>query len=95
MALDWVIREHVFQVPLSWFRRVFPIRTYSRILTVQLASPLSTSELASLREVGKGFAHGKIPKNDEKRLLELRLVYMLLGNSRITAAGRRRLLLGN
>jgi hypothetical protein len=58
------------------------------------ASALSVSEFASLTEIGRSFLHDAIPPNDTTRLLELRLIYNLLGSLRITAAGRARLMLG-
>jgi hypothetical protein len=51
---------------------------------------LSASELGSLREVAKGVRHGPIPEADALRLLELRLIYRLLGDLRMTTAGRLR-----
>ena len=55
-----------------------------------VSEPLSVSELASLQEVAKGFDHGSIPVGDATRLLELKLIYKLLGELRLTAAGRLR-----
>ncbi len=53
------------------------------------ASPyLSESEMASLAEVGTGFCHAAIPADHARRLLELRLIYSLLGNYRIMSSGR-------
>ena len=51
---------------------------------------LSASELVSLLEISKGFFHGSIPEVDAVRLVELRLIYSLLGDLRITTAGRNR-----
>jgi hypothetical protein len=51
---------------------------------------LSASELTSLQEIGKGLGHGSIPETDALRLLELRLIYRLLGDLRVTTAGRVR-----
>lgn len=48
---------------------------------------LSESEWASLIEVGKGFIHGPIPLDDATRLLELKLIYNLLGSYRILNSG--------
>ena len=56
---------------------------------------LSPGEFASLVEVGGGAFHAPILLAHEIRLLELKLVYNLLGNLRITAAGRTRIALGN
>jgi hypothetical protein len=55
---------------------------------------LSASEFASLAEVAKGFDHGRIPAADGARLTELRLTYKLLGDDRLTTAGRVRLAQG-
>jgi hypothetical protein len=52
---------------------------------------ISDSELISLREIARGFNKGPIPKADALRLLELKLVYNLLGDLRITTLGRKRL----
>ena len=51
---------------------------------------LSHSELASLQEIGRGLRHESIPHVDAIRLLELHLIYKLLGDLRITTAGRVR-----
>jgi hypothetical protein len=56
---------------------------------------LSALEFASLQEVGSGVAHGTIPESDGLRLMHLRLVYKLLGNLRITTAGRLRIAHGS
>ena len=55
---------------------------------------LSVSEFASLTEMGTGFLHEAIPTADATRLLDLGLIYALLGELRITKAGRERLHLG-
>jgi hypothetical protein len=55
---------------------------------------LSVSEFASLGEVAKGVAHGTIPAADGVTLLELRLIYKLIGETRITMAGKARLAQG-
>lgn len=52
---------------------------------------LSEIELASLGEVAKGFDQCGIPDNHSRKLIELRLIYKLLGSLRITSAGRRHL----
>ena len=52
---------------------------------------LSDLEWASLAEVGSGFCHAAIPADHAKRLLELRLIYSLLGNYRIMSSGREML----
>jgi hypothetical protein len=49
---------------------------------------LSASELSSLHEIAKGLLHGAIPEADAVRLVELRLIYRLLGDLRMTTAGR-------
>ncbi len=51
---------------------------------------LSASEMSSLREVAKGVFQQPIPQPDVSKLLELGLVYWLLGGLRVTAAGRAR-----
>jgi hypothetical protein len=51
---------------------------------------LSASELASLQEIAKGIYHFSIPEADAARLLELRFIYRLLGDLRVTTAGRIR-----
>jgi hypothetical protein len=56
---------------------------------------LSATELASLREVGSGIGHGGIPETQSLRLMDLRLIYRLLGSLRITSAGRARIVRGN
>jgi hypothetical protein len=53
-------------------------------------SVLSQSEYASLSEVGTGFLHDAIPPEDAARLVGLGFVYKLLGDIRITTAGRLR-----
>jgi hypothetical protein len=58
------------------------------------ASALSVSEFASLTEVGSFFLHKAIPAADATRLLDMRLIYNLLGSHRITKAGRARLAIG-
>jgi hypothetical protein len=52
-------------------------------------SQLSELELTSLAEVARGFCHAPIPAIDAKRLLDLKLIYNLLGSYRILAAGRK------
>jgi hypothetical protein len=49
---------------------------------------LSRGELASLKQVASGMLHQPIPDAHAARLLELRLVYRLLGSLRMTAEGR-------
>ena len=51
---------------------------------------LSASELASLQEIAKGIYHYSIPEVDAARLVELCFIYRLLGDLRITTAGRIR-----
>jgi hypothetical protein len=67
---------------------------HERCLCMLGDSRLSTSEFASLAEVGKGFSHGCIPVADGVKLLEMRLIYKLLGENRLTMAGRTRLAQG-
>ena len=59
------------------------------------ASALSPDEFASLQEVAKGFDQRPIPEVDAVRLLELDLIYKLLGLLRMTGAGRARIASGN
>jgi hypothetical protein len=56
---------------------------------------LSVTEFASLQEVGRGIAHDRIPESHGMRLLDLHLIYRLLGSLRITAAGRARISRGS
>jgi hypothetical protein len=49
---------------------------------------LSEAEFASLAVVGTGFCHGPISVDHAEHLLDLRLIYSLLGNLRITTAGQ-------
>jgi len=49
---------------------------------------LSDAEFASLAIVGTGFSHGPISVEHAKHLQDLRLIYSLLGNLRITTAGQ-------
>jgi hypothetical protein len=48
----------------------------------------SEEELLSLREIAKGFNKGPIPHAHALRLLELKMVYSLLGDLRLTTLGR-------
>jgi hypothetical protein len=52
---------------------------------------LSAPEWASFAEVGKGYCHNRIPIDHAGRLLELKLIYNLLGSYRILSAGREML----
>ena len=49
---------------------------------------LSASELASLREIGRGPIRRSVPDADEARLVELGMVYRLLGDLQITSYGQ-------
>jgi hypothetical protein len=49
---------------------------------------LTEAEFASLTEVGTGFCHDQISIEHAAHLLDLRLIYSLLGNLRITTAGQ-------
>jgi hypothetical protein len=62
---------------------------------MSFAPELSTGEFASLQEVAKGFDQTPIPEADALRLLELHLIYKLLGMLRMTGAGRARIASGN
>ena len=56
---------------------------------------LSATEFASLREVGSGIGHGGIPESHSLRLMDLRLIYRLLGSLCITTAGKARIARGD
>ena len=56
---------------------------------------LSATGFELLREVGSGIGHGGIPESHSLRLLDLRLIYRLLGSLRITAAGKARIARGD
>jgi hypothetical protein len=55
------------------------------------SSYLSLAQFASLKEVAKGFNQGAVPTLDAGRLLELGLIYKLLGDLRLTTSGRVRI----
>jgi len=59
------------------------------------SSYLSVTEFASLQEVGTGFHHDAIPESHCLRLMDLHLIYNLLGSLRITTAGRVRIARGS
>jgi hypothetical protein len=61
---------------------------------MDIQSPLTPTELASLRQVSRGIFQDAISATDTERLLHLKLIYILLGDLRITAAGKARLLFG-
>lgn len=56
---------------------------------------LSATEFASLQEVGRGIGHGGIPETHSLRLMDLRLIYRLLGSLCITTAGKVRIARGS
>jgi len=56
-----------------------------------LAAVLSHEEFASLQEVGKGFMQRAIPHAHRDRLITLGYIVDLVGNLRLTDAGRVRL----
>ena len=58
-------------------------------------TPLSATEFASLREVGIGIGHGGIPESHSLKLMDIGLIYRLLGSLRITTAGRKRIASGS
>jgi hypothetical protein len=58
---------------------------------MSIGAELTAAEFGSVQEVAKGINQGVIPGEHSVRLLELRLVYKLLGDLRITAAGRTRI----
>lgn len=57
-------------------------------------APLSQLEFASLQEVAKGFNQRGIPIEHRSRLIELHLIYNLIGGLRITAEGNARIRAG-
>jgi hypothetical protein len=59
------------------------------------SSYLSVTEFASLQEVGRGIGHAGIPESHGLRLLDLQLIYRLLGSLHITTAGRVRIARGS
>jgi hypothetical protein len=59
------------------------------------SSNLSVTEFASLREIGRGIGHAGIPESHSLRLMELGLIYRLLGSLHITTAGRIRIARGS
>jgi hypothetical protein len=56
---------------------------------------LSVTEFASLQEVGRGIGHGGIPESHSMRLMDLRLIYRLLGSLCVTTAGKARIARGS
>jgi hypothetical protein len=56
-----------------------------------LATALSPEEFTSLLEVAKGFNQDCIPLDHAQRLIDLKLIYKLLGFLNITGAGRARI----
>lgn len=49
---------------------------------------LSDTELTSLKEIAKGVHQRPVSTEHAQRLLDLKLVYKILGDLRITAKGR-------
>lgn len=75
----------------------FGAGTYAKLRSSQnimSSHILSNSQFASLQEIGKGLIHGPVADSDALRLLELNLIYKLLGSLRITTAGRDRIASG-
>jgi hypothetical protein len=62
---------------------------------MSMSNYLSVTEFASLQEVGRGVGHGGIPESHSLRLLDLRLIYRLLGSLRVTTAGKARIARGD
>jgi hypothetical protein len=58
---------------------------------METSAYLTEHEWASLAEVGTGFCHAPISLDHTNRLLELKLIYNLLGSCRLTTAGRQML----
>jgi hypothetical protein len=67
----------------------------ARYLSMSASSYLSVTEFASLREVARGIGHGGIPESHSLTLMDLGLIYRLLGSLRITAAGMVRVARGS
>jgi hypothetical protein len=62
---------------------------------MSVRATLSASEFASLKVIGAGFDHSAVTEPDAARLLELGLIYRLLGSLRMTHAGRARIISGS
>ena len=67
------------------------LRQRVRCLIMTNSPHLSEPEWASLAEVGTGFCHAPIPADHARRLLDLKLIYSLLGSYRIMHSGREML----
>jgi hypothetical protein len=67
----------------------------ARYLSMLASSYLSVTEFASLQEVARGIGHGGIPERHSLRLMDLRLIYRMLGSLRITPAGMVRVARGS
>jgi hypothetical protein len=52
------------------------------------AAELTPGEMASLRQVGRGFMSRTIPKAHQARLVELGLIRSLMGGLMVTPMGR-------
>jgi|SRR5579859_1274323 len=76
---------------LAWTNPIGVISPICTLVSCMTTGDILThSELASLQEIGRGLRHGSIPEADALRLVELRLIYRLLGDLRMTTAGRIR-----
>ena len=64
------------------------MRRLARFLTMATSPHLSEPEWAALAEVATGFCHAPIPADHAQRLLDLKLIYSLLGSYRIMSSGR-------
>ena len=53
-----------------------------RIVTMETSPYLTEAEWASLADVGTGVCHTPIPPEHARRLLDLKLIYNLLGSCR-------------
>lgn len=62
---------------------------------MSVRATLSSSEFASLKVIGEGFDHSTVTEADALRLLDLKLIYRLLGPLRMTHAGRARIISGS
>jgi hypothetical protein len=86
--------------PRAWLIQISdPTGTVIEAVELEVAMTidhaLTSSQFASLTEVGRTFLHNQIPPQDAELLLERQLIYRLLGSFRITAVGKARLKLGS
>jgi hypothetical protein len=84
-----------------WFPRAIVARSWRGPVVIRFhlllrcyrmaLAEVSDLELLSLREIARGFNKGQVPLAHALRLLELDLIYSLLGDLRITTLGRSHL----